>query len=55
MADKTVQDFMPYWKNDVKYFEEAKIESKDTRIYCTTRLSLSAEPVTILKTNQEHD
>ena len=33
MADKTVQDFMPYWKNDVKYFEEAKIEGKDTRIY----------------------
>jgi hypothetical protein len=31
MADKRVQDFMPYWKNEVKCFEEAKIEGKDTR------------------------
>jgi hypothetical protein len=31
MADKRVQDFMPYWKNEEKCFEVAKIESKDTR------------------------
>ena len=28
---ETKYDFMPYWKNEQKCFEDAKVEGKDTR------------------------
>jgi hypothetical protein len=41
MADKKKQEFniMPYWKNEEKCFEDAKVEGKDTRTGKKTTIS----------------